>query len=115
MLFVLWFKFDPDHTNRVRELWKHFKYPKEVKVIGRYVLIGRHMSVAIFDAPDEETLLKITGPFEHLRRSPHRTCNANRRSDSGNVVRERSTSAYPIYRLKDEWREGSIGMSHRII
>ncbi|HXY87719.1 MAG TPA: DUF3303 family protein [Candidatus Acidoferrales bacterium] len=66
MLFVLWFKFDPDHTTRVRELWKHFKYPEKVKVIGRYVLIGRHMSVAIFDAPDEETLLKITGPFSSL-------------------------------------------------
>ena len=66
MLFVLWFKFDPDHTTRVRELLKHFKYPEKVKVIGRYVLIGRHMSVAIFDAPDEETLLKITGPFSSL-------------------------------------------------
>ena len=66
MLFILWFKFDPDHTNRVRELWKHFKYPEEVKVIGRYVLIGRHMSVAIFDAPDEGTLLKITGPFSNF-------------------------------------------------
>jgi uncharacterized protein with GYD domain len=66
MLFVLWFKFDPDRTNQVRELWKHFKYPEEVKVIGRYVLIGRHMSVAIFDAPNEETLLKITGPFSTL-------------------------------------------------
>lgn len=66
MLFVLWFKFDPDRTNQVRELWKHFRYPKEVKVIGRYILIGRHMSVAIFDAPNEETLLKITGPFSTL-------------------------------------------------
>ncbi|MGZ4907521.1 MAG: DUF3303 domain-containing protein [Halobacteriota archaeon] len=63
MLFVLWFKFDPDHTERVRELWKRFTYPDGVKVIGRYVLIGRHMSVAIFDAPDETSLLKITGPF----------------------------------------------------
>jgi uncharacterized protein with GYD domain len=63
MLFVLWYKFDPDHTERVRELWKHFKFPESVKVIGRYVLIGRHMSVAIFDAPDEASLLKITGPF----------------------------------------------------
>ncbi|MGZ4865131.1 MAG: DUF3303 domain-containing protein [Halobacteriota archaeon] len=63
MLFVLWFKFDPDHTERVRELWKRFTYPDGVKVMGRYVLIGRHMSVAIFDAPDEMSLLKITGPF----------------------------------------------------
>ncbi|HXY87742.1 MAG TPA: DUF3303 family protein [Candidatus Acidoferrales bacterium] len=66
MLFVLWYKFDPDHANRVVELWKHFRYPENVNVIGRYVLIGRHMSVAIFDAPDEETLLKITGPFRSL-------------------------------------------------
>ena len=50
MLFVLWYKFDPEHTERVRELWKHFKFPESVKVIGRYVLIGRHMSVAMFDA-----------------------------------------------------------------
>ena len=66
MLFVLWFKFDPDHTERVRELWKHFTYPEGVKVLGRYVLIGRHMSVAIFEAPDEASLLKVTGPFSSL-------------------------------------------------
>jgi len=66
MLFILKFKFDPDHTPRVIEMWKHFTFPKEVKVIGRYVLIGRHMSLAIFDAPSEESLLKITGPFSSL-------------------------------------------------
>jgi hypothetical protein len=63
MLFVLWYEFDPDHTHRVLELWKHFKFPSEVKVINRFLLIGRHMSVAIFDASDEEALLKITAPF----------------------------------------------------
>ncbi len=66
MLFILWFKFDPDHTKRVREMWKQFKYPETVKLIGRYVLIGRHISVAIFDAPDEAALLKVTGPFSSL-------------------------------------------------
>jgi uncharacterized protein with GYD domain len=63
MLFVLWYEFDPDHTHRVLELWKHFRFPSEVKVINRYLLIGRHMSVAIFDAPNEEALIKITAPF----------------------------------------------------
>jgi hypothetical protein len=63
MLFVLWYEFDPDHTHRVLELWKHFKFPSEVKVINRFLLIGRHMSVAIFDAPNTESLLKITAPF----------------------------------------------------
>jgi uncharacterized protein with GYD domain len=66
MLFVLWFKFDPDHMERVREMWKQFKYPDEVKLIGRYVLIGRHASVAIFEAPSETSLLKITAPFSSL-------------------------------------------------
>jgi len=66
MLFVLSFKFDPEHTHRVLEMWKHFTFPKEVKVIDRYLLIGRHKSVAIFDAPDEESLLKITAPFSSL-------------------------------------------------
>ena len=66
MLFILWFKFDPDHTERVREMWKQFKYPEAVKLIDRYVLIGRHISVAIFDAPDEASLLKVTGPFSSL-------------------------------------------------
>ena len=33
------------------------------EVINRYLLIGRHTSVAIFDAPDEEALIKIVGPF----------------------------------------------------
>jgi hypothetical protein len=66
MLFVLKFKFDPDHTQRVLEMWKHFTYPKEVKLIGRYLLIGRHISLAIFDAPSEESLLKVTAPFASL-------------------------------------------------
>ncbi len=65
MLFVLWYKFSPEHTEQVRELWKRFTPPDNVKVIGRYVLIGRHMSVAIYDAPDETSLLKITGPFSN--------------------------------------------------
>jgi hypothetical protein len=37
-----------------------------VKVIGRYLLIGRHISMAIFDAPNEEAILKITYPFRGL-------------------------------------------------
>jgi hypothetical protein len=66
MLFVLWFKFDPENMDKVREMWKQFKYPDEVKLIGRYVLIGRHASMAIFDAPSEVSLLKITVPFSSL-------------------------------------------------
>ena len=27
MLFILWFKFGPENTHKVIELWKHFKYP----------------------------------------------------------------------------------------
>lgn len=66
MLFVMWFEFKPDHTDEVNKLWKEFKFPKEVKVIGRYLLIGRHISVAIFEAPNEEAILKITYPFRNL-------------------------------------------------
>ena len=66
MLFVMWFEFKPEHTDEVNTLWREFKYPKEVKVIGRYLLIGRHISVAIFDAPNEEAILKITYPFRNL-------------------------------------------------
>ncbi len=66
MLFVLWFKWAPENTSRLLELWKEFKYPEEVKLIGRYLLIGRHVSMAIFDAPSEEALLKITYPFREL-------------------------------------------------
>jgi hypothetical protein len=66
MLFVLWFKFDPSHAHRVLELWKQFKYPGKVKVINRVLLIGIHESLAIFDAPDAESLLKITAPFHEL-------------------------------------------------
>ncbi len=29
-------------------------------------MIGRHISVAIFDAPNEEAILKITYPFREL-------------------------------------------------
>jgi hypothetical protein len=66
MLFVLWFKWVPENTSKLLELWKDFKYPKEVKLIARYLLIGRHISVAIFDAPSEESILKITYPFRDI-------------------------------------------------
>ncbi len=66
MLCVLWFKWEPANTSRLLELWRDFKYPDEVKVIGRYLLIGRHISVAIFDAPSEEAILKVTYPFREL-------------------------------------------------
>ena len=63
MLFVLWFEWKPENKAKLLARWKEFKIPKEVKLIGRYVLIGRHISVAIFDAPSEESILKITCPF----------------------------------------------------
>jgi hypothetical protein len=66
MLFVLWFKFDPSHAHRVMELWKQFKYPTNVKLLNRVLLIGIHESLAIFDAPDAESLLRITAPFHEL-------------------------------------------------
>lgn len=66
MLFVLWFQWEPENTSKLLELWKEFKYPEEVKLIGRYLLIGRHVSMAIFDAPDEESILKITYPFREI-------------------------------------------------
>jgi hypothetical protein len=66
MLFVLWFKWEPEKTTKVEKLWREFKFPKDVKEIGRYLLIGRHMSVAIFDAPSEEAILKIAYPFREL-------------------------------------------------
>jgi len=66
MQFVLWFKWAPENTSRLLELWKEFRYPEEVKLMGRYLLIGRHVSMAIFDAPSEEALLKITYPFREI-------------------------------------------------
>lgn len=66
MLSVLRFTWQPENTSRLLELWKEFKYPEEVNLIGRYLLIGRHTSVAIFDAPNEEAILKITYPFREL-------------------------------------------------
>mgnify|MGYP002406503369 FL=1 len=63
MLFVLWYQFEPEHVHQVLELWKHFKFPSDVNVLQRYLLIGKHMSVAIFEAPDERSILKITAPF----------------------------------------------------
>jgi len=66
MQFVLWYKFPPENTQKVLALWKKFKYPKEVKLIHRYLIIGRHISFAVFDAPNEEAILKITAPFSSL-------------------------------------------------
>ena len=43
LLFVLWFKWEPEKTEEVNKLWREFKFPKDVKVIGRYLLIGRHI------------------------------------------------------------------------
>jgi uncharacterized protein with GYD domain len=66
MLFILWFDWKPENTAKVMKLWKEFKFPDEVKVVGRYLMIGRHRSIAIFDAPKEEAILKITFPFKEL-------------------------------------------------
>ncbi len=63
MLFVLWYQFEPEQTHRVLELWKHFRFPSDVKVHHRYILIGRHMSVAVFEADDEKSIMRITAPF----------------------------------------------------
>jgi uncharacterized protein with GYD domain len=54
-----------ERIEEVNKLWREFKFPKEVKVIGRYLLTGRHMTVAIFEAPNEEAILKITYPFRN--------------------------------------------------
>jgi hypothetical protein len=66
MLFVLWFEWDPENTDKLLKLWKEFKFPSEVKLISRYLMIGRHISVAIFDAPNEESILKIPFPFREI-------------------------------------------------
>jgi len=44
MLFVMWVKWEVDKIDEAKKLWKEIKFPKEVKVIGRYLLIGRHDS-----------------------------------------------------------------------
>jgi len=64
MLFVRWFKFNPLHSHFV--FWKQFKYPGKVQLINRVLLIGFHESVQFFNAPDAESLLKITAPFHEL-------------------------------------------------
>jgi hypothetical protein len=66
MLFVLWFEWAPENTSKLLKLWKEFKFPEEVNLISRYLLIGRHVSMAIFDAPSEESILKITYPFREI-------------------------------------------------
>jgi hypothetical protein len=47
------FKWIPESTSKLLRLWKELKYPQEAKLTGR-LLIGRHISVAIFDAPNIE-------------------------------------------------------------
>jgi hypothetical protein len=55
-----------------REYFKTSRTLERVQVsrrceIGRQILlIGKHISVAIFDAPNEEAILKITYPFREL-------------------------------------------------
>jgi ABC-type cobalamin/Fe3+-siderophores transport system ATPase subunit len=51
---------------RVRKMWGQFKYPDEVKLIGRYVLLGRHTAMSIFDPPSEVSLRKITQTLSTL-------------------------------------------------
>jgi len=46
--------------------WKQFKYPGKVQLINRVLLIGFHESVQFFNAPDAESLFKITAPFHEL-------------------------------------------------
>ena len=66
MLFVTWVKWNEETIDEAKKLWKEIKFPKEVKVIGRYLLISRHLKVVIFDAPNEEAILKITHPARKL-------------------------------------------------
>lgn len=69
MLCILWFKWQPENTSRLLELWKEFKYPEEVKLIGRYLLIGRHISVAIFErASKHKKESIITGHMKKMLR-----------------------------------------------
>jgi hypothetical protein len=49
---------------------KEFKFPNDVKLISRYLMIGRHISVAIFDAPIEESILNIPFLFKEIG-APH--------------------------------------------
>ena len=66
MLFVMWVNWDLEKTEEAIKLWKEIKFPEDVKVIGRYLLIGRHLTVVIFDAPNEEAILKITYPARNF-------------------------------------------------
>jgi len=66
MLFVMWVKWEVEKIDEAKKLWREIKFPKEVKVIGRYLLIGRHLTVVIFEAPNEEAILKITHPARSL-------------------------------------------------
>ncbi len=66
MKYILWFEWEPENTNKLLKLWEEFQFPQEIKVIGRYLMIGRHISVAIFDAPNEESILKVTFPFREI-------------------------------------------------
>lgn len=66
MLFVMWVKWEVDKIDEAKKLWKEIKFPKDVKVIGRYLLIGRHLTVVIFEAPNEEAILKITHPARNF-------------------------------------------------
>ncbi|VVB89874.1 Uncharacterised protein [uncultured archaeon] len=50
---ILRFMWIPGSTSKLLGLWKGFKYPQEAKLTGR-LLIGRHISAAISDAPNEE-------------------------------------------------------------
>ena len=50
---ILMFKWIPGSISKVLGLWKESKSPQEVKLTGR-LLMDRHTSVAIFDAPNEE-------------------------------------------------------------
>jgi uncharacterized protein with GYD domain len=80
MLFVMWVKWEVDKIDEAKKLWKEIKFPSDVKVIGRYLLIGRHLTVVIFEAPSEEAILKITHPARNLG-VPH-VCPALRMEDA---------------------------------
>jgi uncharacterized protein with GYD domain len=66
MLFVMWFNWPPENTALILKFWKEFKCPEKIKVIGRYLLIGKHITMTIFEAPDEESILKITFPMREI-------------------------------------------------
>ncbi|MFQ6085428.1 MAG: GYD domain-containing protein [Candidatus Bathyarchaeia archaeon] len=57
MIFVTILVVAPDKCNKVYEVIKDLKTPKDIRILSSYGLFGEYDAVLIYEAPDHDTAM----------------------------------------------------------